>query len=77
MNKIIFRIDSMKEFTIIELASCIGAILANIAMVCGVVQKSKCKKVKLGCIECERDERAIELDLERRAEKLGGLVPIR
>ena len=66
----------MKEFTIIELASCIGAILASIAMVCGVVQKSKCKKGKMGCIECERDERAIELDLERGAERGACPVPI-
>ena len=59
--------DIMKEFAIIELASCIGAIFASIAMLCGVVQKSKCKTVKMGCIECERDEKAIELDLERGA----------
>ena len=57
----------MKEYTIIELSTFVVAILSGIAMLCGTIQKSKCKSVKFCGVECERDERAIEMDLERGA----------
>ena len=56
----------MQDFTIIELSTFVGACLASVAMLCGVVQRSKCKRVKCLCMECERDEKAIEMDLEKQ-----------
>ena len=55
----------MKEFTIIELSTMLTAVLASLAMLCAAVQRSKCKRVRCACIECERAEKAIEMDLEK------------
>ena len=54
----------MQQFTIIELSTMLTAVLASLAMLCAAVQRSKCKRVKVGCIECERDQKAIEMDIE-------------
>ena len=56
----------MQQFTIIELSTMLTAVLASLAMLCAAVQRSKCKRVKVGCIECERDQKAIEMDIENR-----------
>lgn len=56
----------LQPFTIIELSTCVGAVVASIAMLCAAIQKSKCKNIKCCCIQCERDQKAIELDLERQ-----------
>ena len=45
------------------------AVLASLAMLCAAVQRSKCKRVKVGCIECERDQKAIEMDIEGHKDK--------
>ena len=58
----------MQQFTIIELSTMLTAVLASLAMLCAAVQRSKCKRVKVGCIECERDQKAIEMDIERQVE---------
>ena len=59
----------MQPFTIIELSTMLTAVLASLAMLCAAVQRSKCKRVKVGCIECERDQKAIEMDIEGHKDK--------
>ena len=68
----------MQDFTIIELSSFMVAVLSGIAMLCGVIQKSKCKQIKIGCgcIQCTRDAKAIELDLDKQAMRPHATIPV-
>ena len=55
----------MQDFTIIELSAFCGTLIASIAMLCAAIQKSKCKVIRTPCMTCERDQKAIQTDIER------------
>lgn len=57
----------MESFKITELAIFITAIMSSLGGLCMVIQKSKCKNINMCCglMNCERDEKAIEMDIEK------------
>lgn len=58
----------MENFKITELAIFITAIMSSLGGLCMVIQKSKCKNINLcwGLMNCVRDEKAIEMDIENQ-----------
>ena len=46
----------LTDFTIIEIGSVVVSVLGGLAMLCGVISKSRCDKVQLCCglVTCHR-----------------------
>ena len=45
----------MEKYTLAELGVFLGVVGGIITSICMTIQKSKCKKIKLCCLECDRD----------------------
>tara|TARA_R100001244_G_scaffold103457_2_gene76934 strand:- start:1014 stop:1229 length:216 start_codon:yes stop_codon:yes gene_type:complete len=48
----------MKEFTMAEFGVFLGVIGGVLTSILMTLQKSRCKKLKCGCVACERDLKA-------------------
>jgi hypothetical protein len=67
----------MESFKITELAIFITAIMSSLGGLCMVIQKSKCKNINMCCglMKCERDEKAIEMDIEKGQKNSPRIAP--
>jgi hypothetical protein len=45
----------MEKYTLAELGVFLGVVGGIITSICMTIQKSKCKKIKCFCLECDRD----------------------
>tara|TARA_R110002051_G_scaffold219558_1_gene283553 strand:+ start:1793 stop:1972 length:180 start_codon:yes stop_codon:yes gene_type:complete len=45
----------MERFTLAELGVFLGVVGGILTTLLLTIQKSKCKRIKLGCCECDRD----------------------
>ena len=46
---------TMKDFTMSDLGIFATTIASAIVLICAAIQKSKCSKINLCCLNCERD----------------------
>ena len=65
----------MDTYTIGELSIGIVSIIGAIGGCCLILFKSKCLSVSLcwGCIDLERDKKAIEMEIEKEIQKNEGI----
>ena len=61
----------MDNYTIGELSIGVVSIIGAIGGCCLILFKSKCLSIKLlwGCIDLERDKKAIEMEIEKNIQK--------
>lgn len=44
----------LQDFTIIELSTMVVSVFGALALCCGAISKSRCERIKCGCIEIQR-----------------------
>jgi hypothetical protein len=57
----------LQNFTLIELGTVMVSVIGGVAMLCGVIARSRCDKVRLCCglIDCHRKVLEETLDVEQ------------